>query len=1483
MEAAILEFHVPQRPDELEDSSTLPRGAYVVQNVLPLADVDSGGMMAEFSSATSNMVTGGPQSVVVEPVLFDTIYSILKAASQLDAGDLCTLQTSLSEFLETACSHAELFLAGGQQTDSGERAIHRNTIKMLGWLLARFLAHGLKSGADRGSGPTPESPAPISRAPIGRKKGARSKAVGKDNNMGLERALKALNRTISREVSPLFPQSDPDENYVQSLLKLAVILMEPPENLRSLPGRGGVSPLRDSIFELLACIIARYAVLTEVHKQQSAIERQAQGGASQAEAGDERPAGEEGRQGAAAEVPEAEEEKPIDLCLAPLVDLVKQKEHMPRHLAGFCKHTWGQGFTWASVFAEALMHAVVEEALRLRDGDAAQGTARNLGAFVSDLADVCPGVMAANTDLLYQLLQSDAMTIRKCAVEGMTQIIAEHFEKGGQEVAKVSEMQDIVMERCMDVSHFVRMCALRKLRELLSSGKTQGWPHERVLEVAMGRLSDRTSLVRAAAAQTSVILVSHNRWGPSLKLSVFMTEFTKKFAEFIESRPDADQGDLEREAIAFEAAARGEGDLSRWSEADQGILSALTYRRLGVRYIELCHSLTQRAVSTLLPSPTPSDVVEGIKLITALIGFQVEEAISVIPRVLQQVFSREEVVMDAVMEAARRIFVGVGAVGVRESPSEQAPYVLTQILRILSSADDGTVAAIEQIVVRLGTPFTTMLLGCTWLVVTGLPAAPGFPRPTVTERSSAIRVYSMLLTVYPDEGESKWDDLVRVVLSEAPDVLFQINGCNALRKAAIGRSEGRLSCRSPIFGGLAGLLFGAAPSVGLWVQLARQAVQTIYDIADDPEQVAQAVIKRLWTQYDKQKAALDAVRPDPLSAEESTKGAEEGGTSPEGETAPPLAEEAPVEKTPKAPVAEGSDFKDRLHECSFALTRLLVCLGETALKQLVHFDRRLAATLKSIEQEEVAERKPGKKERDAIVEELGMQSRGFKETEAEERHREQEAAMFNSDTAWGRGKRLIVDVCSRSDHTLHSVPEVRTSGVMALCALMLVNQEVARKHVSWLFLILKSSDPSTRRNIIVALGDLFWRWPNLLEKKTPAFLSCLRDPDARTRRTGYLIASNLVLGDMIKTRRVLHRMCAGLEDTDAMVRGSARVWLCELHAKDKDRIYQILPDCLSALSSDEVDVSDEAFVRIMQQLLENISREKHLDGLVQRLCAKFANMKDEGDLGDEMEEEDEKGEKQRPPSDALRQRNARRVALVLGMLDVKHTSERALKRLTSDNCFKLYEPYLADTEVFESLASIAQKAKRPPPGTREKEEVKQLLEAWEQRLDEANERLNAERKARKRAMAEEEKAAKVKNREKDRPGTQASQKEKGRKNKRRKKEEEEDEEADPFAISEDEDEERPKRRRQRRRKKEEDEEEDEDEAPAPKKRRRRRGEEPADEEAQEGRAKRRQGDGKRRRREVETQETQDAEAEEHGSPPDAGRRRRRRVEDEDDE
>lgn len=121
------------------------------------------------------------------------------------------------------------------------------------------------------------------------------------------------------------------------------------------------------------------------------------------------------------------------------------------------------------------------------------------------------------------------------------------------------------------------------------------------------------------------------------------------------------------------------------------------------------------------------------------------------------------------------------------------------------------------------------------------------------------------------------------------------------------------------------------------------------------------------------------------------------------------------------------------------------------------------------------------------------------------------------------------------------------SAVLALCKFMCVSSEFCNKHLQLLFKVVEDAkDPGMRATISIALGDLAFRFPNILEPWTAKLYAGLRDEDARVRKNTLMVLTHLVLNDMVKIKGQLSEIAVCLEDPDSRVKDLTKMFFSEL-------------------------------------------------------------------------------------------------------------------------------------------------------------------------------------------------------------------------------------------------------------------------------------------------------------------------------------------------
>lgn len=84
-----------------------------------------------------------------------------------------------------------------------------------------------------------------------------------------------------------------------------------------------------------------------------------------------------------------------------------------------------------------------------------------------------------------------------------------------------------------------------------------------------------------------------------------------------------------------------------------------------------------------------------------------------------------------------------------------------------------------------------------------------------------------------------------------------------------------------------------------------------------------------------------------------------------------------------------------------------------------------------------------------------------------------------------------------------------------------------------MFKIIDSDvDYIIKTNMIISLGDLLHKYPNLVEPYTNTVYSNLHDKESEVRKTTMMVLTHLILNDMMKIRGEISEIALLLEDPD---------------------------------------------------------------------------------------------------------------------------------------------------------------------------------------------------------------------------------------------------------------------------------------------------------------------------------------------------------------
>lgn len=277
-------------------------------------------------------------------------------------------------------------------------------------------------------------------------------------------------------------------------------------------------------------------------------------------------------------------------------------------------------------------------------------------------------------------------------------------------------------------------------------------------------------------------------------------------------------------------------------------------------------------------------------------------------------------------------------------------------------------------------------------------------------------------------------------------------------------------------------------------------------------------------------------------------------------------------------------------------------------------------------------------------------------------------------------------------------PLLRHCAVMALCKFMTVSERVCEANLSLVFTVLRDeANADTRSVIVIALGDLAFRFPNAVEPFTSEMYKALRDGHVSVRKNALMVLTHLALNDMIKVRGEVSEIAMRIEDDDKAMRDLARFFFCEIAKRGTNPIYHLLPDIFGSLSRESSAVlGPHKFRSLAKFLIEFVDKERQCESLAEKLCHRIHATC--GSVTDVV-----------VPSQLAEFQICRDLCFCLEQLKC---SDALLKRLNDDSdLFKCLAPILGDKEVYTSLSRLVGKANP------KNQDAKRNLEEVVQKLD----------------------------------------------------------------------------------------------------------------------------------------------------------------------
>uniref|UniRef100_A0A7N8Y9D8 Condensin complex subunit 1 n=1 Tax=Mastacembelus armatus TaxID=205130 RepID=A0A7N8Y9D8_9TELE len=840
----------------------------------------------------------------------------------------------------------------------------------------------------------------------------------------------------------------------------------------------------------------------------------------------------------------------------------------------------------SSVFAQAVsvwsaeygVRAIVGEVIR----EIGQKSSEELGregsgvkafaSFLSELSTLVPELMIPNISVLITHLEGESHTMRVAVCEVLGEILVRVLCGDGLDESGKADRDrffDTLQEHLHDTHSHVRTRVLQVYTRIVNSKALPLSRFNEVMELAVGRLMDKSINVVKSAIQLLAAFIAQNPYSCKLSSADLKKPLEKEMAKlrmmkeklegkapahscFPESEMFSSLSTLTSETVLDTLALIFKGEacahftgcfLSRYSSklpSKQGDDGELKKQEMLVQYLRDTETFAlqvERAISvinTMLYWKTTSVVQEAVQFCVTVCEFSVANSVIGVRKMLPLVWSTDAAIKDAVVEAYRRLYLNPRGDTVRM----KAQALVDSLSELMVDASLGTIQCLEEIV-------SSCLITFIWLISCS------------DEREVVLSNLDTLCSVAL--GEKVTEDFLL-----ARDTVITI--CNITDHVRVRCHKPFAPFRLPqdhqLFTCLTqAIAEGVVMEDPYWQSFMEQAVRLIYFLAESPDQLCSRLLQR------SARLLLDQI-------------------------------------------AEGAEVTKNTDQMS----ELLALCGCVAFWQVSHLERSVSAELRRRrgETEEREEKGPSTASESAMEEELGLIGASAEDTEAELIRKICETELLENLLC--AFLPLLVKVCSSPGRYSH--PQLTTAACLALSQYMMISPSVCEDNIRLMFTMLeRSALPVVRANALIALGDLTVRFPNILEPWTQNLYTRLSDEVPSVRQTAVTVLTQLVLKDVLKVKGQVSEVAVLLIDPESHISSMALNFFNELATKD-NAIYNLLPDIISRLSDPERGMNSEDFNTIMKQLFSYITKERQTESLVEKLCQRFRTAKTERQWGD---------------------------------------------------------------------------------------------------------------------------------------------------------------------------------------------------------------------------------------------------------------------------
>nr|XP_034178145.1 condensin complex subunit 1-like isoform X2 [Osmia lignaria] len=1258
----IKDFVIPVNKDELLQRNI---GKYNVKQIVPIGVIPQA-----LNEARTALQTSGICFIIEH---FDTFFSIIVHGNKIELPIVMRGFSRIHKAIEILIVDMESIFENQTKLSEEERLKFLNVTKMLAYLFSLFVCYIndeiLKDGSDKLSGK--------------RKKGTRSD-MEEEWEYTKEKVLEYVYRLLQLPLQKLWQPPIVEDSFTEILTKMCYKMIEQCTDSKQ-------KHIRKTIFEILGTSVKRY------HHGIS--------------------------------------------CVVRIVQLVKLRDVLASHI----------GIGVVHMIDECDCNGLLKEIMKEIDqSEPSESDCRNISVFLESIATAKPNLIIPILDDIVDYLASEHYTMRICIIN-ILGVIVEKILTGDELTQEQKNQRDeclnILEEHILDVNAYVRSKVLQIWQHLCCEGAIPLAKQGKLLAATALRLEDKSTIVRKQALQLIRALVQGNPFAAKLNKveiskSLEKEEITlrKLQAETVGKSTRGDSQRLElwnallpkirealKEVINGTKAGSDKRDLEDEDEENididpntafehvrqlmlkEKILEAVKFlwkvciklkespeienfsaeakeeclfllllktfmesengpdnvqenadnresldkdkenivgAKRVVNYLRHCLEFATELeiaipmAEKLLFSETASDAVEACTLLGTVYQFGVVGAATAICDALYQVFHRDPSVRNNIAEVYKSIYL-VNSES-QKSERQNALTCVKALVELLKSLQPNQSPALTQLILTWynNNDINSEVLQVLW---------EKFSMKSSDTNSLDSRTALMLITMIA-QAESNiitgnLEVLIKVGLGPRAktDLLLARDTCRALLKIKhknddIEKPPVRYPNDHEIFTKIFTLLTENFTNMeeDAYVSFATDAISTIYHLANQPEHLIKKLLLEVYKrgQFDNTSVYKELKRRDVIRQLRKEKNSNK----------------------------KGKEF-DRSRKSTSTTT-------PSSARQMI---RNKETTITEDNGEEAVE---------GAVE----------DADAEFINDVLENHVVTGDGLLSKFVPLVLDVCRYPDK--YNSEDLQAAGALALSKMMLVSSIFCEESLQLLITILERSPyPNIRANVLIGISDLTTRFPNQILPWMQHIYGRLRDENITVRRSCFRVLSSLILREMLRVRGKISELAVCIVDHDEQLRKDARQFFKVLSQKG-NTLYNVMPDILSHLTDPELNLNEADFHEILKIILNLLQKEKHVDSIIDKICARFKL--------------------------ATTERQWRDFAYCLSLLQF---SAKSLRRLIES--LPLLKEKIHHNQVSKALQSIIEQTKKKPNtkaiSVELEEKMKELLQKTENSTQNDNE------------------------------------------------------------------------------------------------------------------------------------------------------------------